>query len=82
MTLLLLQPTRTVSLSENNDSSHDTRRPMKFDGTIHLSNIFGYQNTGINHETIKIVMHVVNGQYGSFIKQYQVYRSNSHPNVK
>ena len=39
MTLSLLQPTRTESLSENNDSSHDTRRPIKFDVTIHLSNI-------------------------------------------
>ena len=29
MTLSLLQPTRTESLSENNDSSHDTRRPIK-----------------------------------------------------
>ena len=38
-TLSLLQPTRTESLSENNDSSHDTRRPIKFDVTIHLSNI-------------------------------------------
>ena len=38
--LSLLQPTRTESLSENNDSSHDTRRPIKFDVTIHLSNIF------------------------------------------
>ena len=33
----LLQPTRTESLSENNDSSHDTRRPIKFDVTIYLS---------------------------------------------
>ena len=37
--LSLLQPTRIQSLSENNDSSHDTRRPIKFDVTIHLSNI-------------------------------------------
>ena len=40
MALSLLQPTRTESLSENNDSSHDTRRPIKFDVTIHLSNIY------------------------------------------
>ena len=39
MTLSLLQPTRTESLSENYDSSRDTRRPIKFDVTIHLSNI-------------------------------------------
>ena len=41
MALSLLQPTRTES-SENNDSSHDTRRPIKFDVTIHLSNITKY----------------------------------------